>query len=246
MRVFLAVLLVGSGSVIRGAAAGDSMRVCSFVPVAIGRDTTATYFIGRAGTDTILTGPGTVSFEMRFGHWGRPSSRSIYGRVVRVEQLGGNGRRALEAVFARRGIRDVVVVPWDYDPACQPVPWVGVAHWVETTQPGFYRVRLRAESLWVDGRPVLDAFRADMEPYPHGVFFQRGYRGTDALRNGPALTPREYFELYAALPDWGLMTRDPTNAAILMHAWERSHLALGRSYPAAEVLKQTRASLQFR
>jgi hypothetical protein len=223
-------------------------RVCSRIPVAVGRDPATTYFTGRAMRDSVRTGPGTLREQAQAvgGHWGSGRSRTIFGQVVQVEKLGGNGAPAIEAAFGRGGGREVIVVPWDYDPACQPVPWASTARWVASDEPGFYRVRVRAESLWVAGRPVLDAFFADMEPYPHGVFFQRGFRGMDALRRGPSLTPAEYFELFAALPDLSRATRDPAVAAAELDAWEREHPAIAHTFPAPDVLRITRMALQRR
>lgn len=88
--------------------------------------------------------------------------------------------------------------------------------------------------------PVFDALTADLEPYPHGLFFQRGYRGTDAIRRGPALTPAEYFELYAALPDWIAVKRDPEAAAAALRAWESAHADIAGKYPAPEILRHVR------
>ena len=222
--------------------------VCSLIVVAAGRDTATTYFVGRALPDTVRTGAGAVRVKssMAGGHWGPPTERTIFGQVVLVEQLGGKGVTAIESAFARGGSREVIVVPWDYDPACQPVTWAGSARWVTATRPGFYRVRLRPESLWVAGRPVLDAVHADIEPYPHGVLFQHGYRGTDALRRGPSLTAGEYFELYSALPDWDRATREPAAALAELDAWERANSTTARTYPAPEILTHVRRMLRPR
>jgi hypothetical protein len=241
-------LVVSMCAVVAVERAAALPRVCSLVVVAVGRDTATTFLVGRALRDTIRTGPGSVRLgtPTQGGHWGPASSRTIFGQYVLVEQLGGKGAAAIESAFARSGGREVIVVPWDYDPACQPVPWARSARWITATEPGFYRVRLRPESLWVAGRPVLDAFHADIEPYPHAVLFQQGYRGTDALRRGPSLTASEYFELFAALPDWDRASREPAVALAELDAWERAHSVLARTYPAPEILTHVRRSLRPR
>jgi len=226
---------------------------CSLVPVAVGRDSATTFFVGTALPDTVRAGHGGFGRRLRAalglggpGHWGTPTRGAIYGQVIRVERLGGAGAAALDSAFGRSAARELIVVPWDYGASCDPVPWGRSARWVEAVTPGFYRTRLRPRSQWVDGRPVADAFAADLEPYPHGLFFREGYRGTDALRTGPSLTPAEYFALYAALPDEGQARRDPRGAAAALDAWVREHPELAETYPAPEVLRFARYRLDRR
>ena len=226
---------------------------CSVVPVAIWRDTATTFFVGTALGDTVRAGYGGFGRRLSAwlglggaGHWGNPTRRTIYGQVIRVDERGGAGAAALDSAFNGSNPRELIVVPWDYGPSCKAVPWGRSARWVEAAGLGFYRTRLRPRSQWVGGRPVADAFRADLEPYPHGVFFQMGYRGTDALRTGPALTPAEYFALYAALPDEGQARRDPQGAAAALAAWERQHPERAQRYPASEILRLARFLLEPR
>jgi hypothetical protein len=221
--------------------------VCSVVPIASYRDTRTTFFVGVGAPDTILAGHGSTRVGVGSGHWGRGASRPIFGQVVRVgDQLGGAAAPALERAFGRIGRREVVIVPWDYAPDCEPVPWSRSARWVESTQPGFFRVRPRPESRWLGGRPVLDAYWADLQPYPHGLFFQHGYRGTDALRTGPSLTPEEYFGLYAVLPEPGEGARAADSALAALAVWERAHPELAAKYPAPQILDFARRFLERR
>jgi len=244
MRVLSIVFVLTSATLAPRRHPAVTAPLCSLIPFADGRDTSTTYFVGRAQPRTRLAGPGTIRFRTTPGHWGRPdSSQSIYGQVVLVDQLGGNSASRLEVAFARAGAREVVVVPWDYDAACEPVPWARTGPWVGTVDPGFYRVRLRPESLWVDGRPVLDARFGDLEPYPHGVLLQREYVGTDALRRGPSLTPAEYFDLFAVLPEWEQAMGDRSAAAARLDEWERAHPEVARKYPAPEMLRHAHSSL---
>ena len=221
--------------------------VCSLVPIATYRDTATTFFVGAGAPDTVLAGPGSTTVGRGAGHWGRATGRPIFGQVVRVgDALGGAASPALERAFARLGRREVVVVPWDYAPDCEPVPWGRSARWVETTEPGFFRARPRPESQWLEGRPVLDAYRADLEPYPHAVFFQRGYRGTDALKTGPSLTPDEYFGLYAVLPDQTQYASGSDSALTALAVWERAHPEVAKKYPAPRILDFARRFLERR
>jgi hypothetical protein len=221
--------------------------VCSPVPFAVFRDTTRTFLVGVGTSDTVLTGPGAVKFGTGAGHWGRGAERPFFGQVVRVDRhVGGAAALVVERAFSKAGRREVVIVPWDYASDCQPVPWSRTARWADTTQPGFFRVRPRPESQWIDGRPVFDAYLADLEPYPHGLFFQHGYRGTSALKTSPSLTPEEYFELYAALPDYVQAEREPDRALTALTIWERAHPELARKYPAPEILDGSRRMLERR
>jgi hypothetical protein len=163
--------------------------------------------------------------------------------VIRVDRLGGADSAVFEQAFARLGAREVVVVPWDYGPDCSPVIWGRSFRWVESGAPGFYRLRARPASKSASGRPVLDAFRADLEPYPHGVFFQRGYRGTHAVRTGPALTPAEYFTFYSALPSSAVARERPQEARAILDALERAYPELAARYPATASLQLARAIL---
>jgi hypothetical protein len=221
--------------------------LCSLVPVAAYRDTATTFFVGVGAPDTVLAGRGSTRVGGGPGHWGRGTERPIFGQVVRVgHHLGGAASSALERAFSKTGTREVVIVPWDYAPDCEPVPWGRSARWVDSTQSGFFRVRPRPESQWVDGRPVLDAYWADLQPYPHGLFFQHGYRGTSALKTGPSLTPEEYFGLYAALPDQVQAARESDSALTALAAWERAHPELAGKYPAPQILGFARRLVERR
>lgn len=248
MTFSFVALVVLLGSAPRSGPGAVSM--CSLVPFAAGRDSSTTFFVGTPRPDTVLAGPGVVRFELRPGHWGKGKARIIYGQVVHVGRLGGAGAAAIERAFARRGSREVVVVPWDYDPGCETVPWGRSARWVTAPTPGFYTVRLRTQPAWAGDRPTFDAFAADFEPYPHGPYFARGYAraedGTDPIRAGALLTPVEYFDLYAALPDQVQRTHTPAAALASVRAWERAHPDLVSRFPANQILRYARRGLERR
>lgn len=217
---------------------GSSLRaLCSLDPTQTARGTTITYFVGTAVAETVLAGAGAVRPTGAGGHWGSGRPRAIYGQVILVDTLGGAESVRVRAALAERGDRAVVVVPWDYDPGCEPTYWSTSARWVEPGLEGFYTVQLRAESLWASGRPTFDAFMADFEPYPHGAFYPAGYRGTDALRSRSSLTAREMFSLYTVLPVY-TGGASPDSAALgPLRAWEAAHPELARKYPADIALR---------
>jgi hypothetical protein len=242
--IFVGATLVAFATLGRAAA---RPTLCSLIPVAAYRDTATAFFVGVGAPDTVLAGQGSTKVGSGPGHWGRGTERPIFGQVVRVgHHLGGAASPALERAFSKTGTREVVIVPWDYAPDCEPVPWGRSARWVESGEPGFFRVRPRPESQWVAGRPVLDAYWADLQPYPHGLFFQRGYRGTSALKMGPSLTPEEYFQLYAALPDQAQTARESDSAVTALAVWERAHPELAKKYPAPQILDFARRFLERR
>ena len=216
---------------------------CSPIPVAMFRDTTVTYLVGRPLPDTVAAGVGATLPSTDQGHWGTGRARPVFGQVIRVDRLGGADSAALEMAFGRLGQREVVVVPWDYGPDCRPVIWGRSFRWVQSPAPGFYRLRARPAAASVNGRPVLDAFRADLEPYPHGIFFLRGYRGTDAAHADGALTPAEYLTFYSALPSYPAARENREEARVALDALERRYPDLISRYPASEALRFARAVL---
>jgi hypothetical protein len=243
MEQFGCVLSILTAVAIAGASAP---RICSPVAFAMFRDSTTTFLVGTAAPDTVFVGPGATKPSGDGGHWGSGRDRAVFGQVIRVDRLAGADSAALERAFTKLGAREVIVVPWDYSADCQPVIWSRTFRWVTSPAPGFYQLRPRPDSTWGNGRPILDAFRADLEPYPHGVYFERGYRGTDAIRTGPALTPVEYFTFYSALPSSLDVRERPSVARAAVDAWERAYPEIAAKYPATASLRLLRSYLDRR
>ncbi len=242
MGSLLALVAIGAVAVLPGGGRASFFR-CSLIPYPVERDSATTFFVGRAQPDTQVVSSGISGASRRQAGEGSRSTRRAFGQVIRVEQLGGSRTASIEAAFARLGAREVVIVPWDYDPACDPVPWTSRTRWNDEAGTGLYRVTIRAESNWVGGRPVGDAFAANMQPYPRGMV-SYGYRDTYSLQRGRSLTPEEYFELFAALPERYAAARDPAAAGAALDAWERAHADLARKYPAPDVLRYARLALK--
>ena len=221
------------------APAGESTRarMCSLESLAIARDTAGTHFVATALADTVLAGPGSVRPSDQEGHSGPAHARPVHGQLMRIDTLGGANSEAVRAAAARSGTRDVVVVPWDYDPGCMPTYWSPSARWVEPGLTGFYTVRARPTSEWVGGRPTFDAFAAALEPYPHRRIFLAGYDGTGAFRRRASLTPVEMFSLYQALPPQGARTASGDSADLApLRAWAAAHPELAIKHPADRML----------
>lgn len=240
--VTLVLLPLGLDLQLREArAAGE---VCSRRPLPTTRDESLTYLLGTAKPDTVHSGAGSVAVSSGPGHWSRGTRGPVYGQVVQVQRFGGADSASIARAFHVLGSRDVVLVPWDYDAACRPTRWGRSAVWSPVGREGAYTVTPRAEEGWVEGRPTFDVYAADLEPYPHGLFFQRGYRGTDRLRTEPSLTAEEYYELHRAIPTAEQARRDPVAAERVLSQWEQEHSGAREKYPAADILSSVRGILQ--
>lgn len=234
MRPPLYSLLGAVAGVVVSLADTGEASLCSIAPFPTGRDSTATYFLGRAVPETVAVTQGRISPLAAAGHWGNGRVRPLFGQVVRVDTGAGAGSELLYRTFAQRGNRDVVIVPWDYDAGCQPTYWTASAQWILSDRVGFYALRLRPVEEWSGGRPTFDARQASATPYPHGPFFAAGYGGTGVMRTSPYLAAAELFDLYGVLPTSGTGTR-PTDLDPVLR-WRDANPGLARQYPADKIL----------
>ena len=218
---------------------GDTSPLCSIIPTFDTRYPTVTAILGRALPETVLAGPGAVQPVVDApGHWGRARNAPIYAQLVEVEALEDADHQRIIAWMQQRNDPRVAVVPWDYAPDCRPVAWGRSARWVSDTSPGFYRVRLRDSTDWAEGRPTFDAFHADLSPYPHGAFYQRGFRGTGAVRDGEGLTGSELFDFYRQLPTPEERAARSSLAESRLNQWLAANPALRHRYPVPLALRQ--------
>ena len=218
-----------------GTLAGTSMPpVCSVAALPVFRDPAATYLVGIATTDTAPVAPGGPSVGLP-GLLSDPQEPAN-GQLLRVAQLSGIDSVRLEHAFRRRGRREALVVPWSYGPACQPIPWAASARWAPVGTPAAYRLHLRPEAEWAGGLPVFDAFRAELQPYPHGLL-------ASPPSERDTLTPAEFTALYAALPTDTDARERPAAAQRALAAWERANPELARRFPAVAVLRNARAAI---
>lgn len=126
----------------------------------------------------------------------------------------------------------VHLVPWAYAPDCQPLAWDPQAVWPVPTEPAFYTGRLRPREGWLDGRPTFDVHMAWREP----LWRAGDPRWTHAAPGEVLLTPREFLELYAALPTHDELRADPRAAAHRTRLWAATHRALAEREPARTIL----------
>lgn len=188
------------------------------------------HFIGRPTPDSLVAGPGPVRLHARSSSSSSPDSLTIRGQVVEVERM---GTLELGAPFDRVDWdRRVLVVPWGYDTACQPVPWSGPAAWREPGGRAFYWVRLRPAEQWSAGLPTFDAFMPATTVFPPPSDRRRiwEYMGVDEL-----------FALVEELPDAAEIATDPTGAATRFSRYIDGVTGLRDLFPAPVLESRVRS-----
>lgn len=187
------------------------------------------YFLASALPDTVQAGPGPVEFHLERGESG--PARTIFGQVVRIEELGRNAPPALTEALRAHG-PEVVLVRWGYGADCRTTQWGGSARWIETAETELFTARLRDPGDWVGGRPTLDV-NAYHTPYPHARVTDMEYDGEEMM------TARELFALMHLLPTFeeGMESADPYPFVAPLFRWARANPALARRFPATEVLE---------
>ena len=209
-----------------------SARVCSLAPIPGFKLVGEAFFLGYAIKDTVFTGPGATVAGSGRGHYGGPTKRGIYGQYVRLTQIDG-----ADIPADVRKADTVIVVPWDYDAACEPVPWGGSAAWLTSDELRFFYPKLRDRDGWVGSVPTFDAFlpgvdvfpsfRPDVPPIQSGV--PPGRRELTAS----AESLFAFFQSIPALTDYREV---PESAFIQLQEWAAAHPVLTRTSPIADVL----------
>ncbi len=191
--------------------------LCSKLSTGGVRSSQTVYFIGRAQADTLLAGPGPVSYAVTPGHFGPGRDRSIYGQVVRPERMGGSALSRVESPV-------VLVVPWDYGADCTPTPWSASAQFIPVGHRGFYSLTLRDSTTWPGGVPTFDTHHPLFVPYPSPR--DRLYERADDV-----LTVDELFEVYARLPTRQDIADSAWAAAEGFVSWMQVNAHRQRAYP---------------
>jgi hypothetical protein len=183
-----------------------------------------THLIVTATSETRDAGEGTAPFI--YPDWQRLGQRpSIVGQIVTLARVSG----AAAAVVRDAG-RRAVLVPWDHDTGCEPIPWTGDPRWIPRGRTGFVAARLRPRDRWVDGMPTFDVSDAWREPYSIERMRQLTVNMPEAAQ--ALMTPEEYASLYAALPEISEWQRDPVAAVRPLREWRERNPTLAAKYPA--------------
>jgi hypothetical protein len=198
--------------------------MCSLIPTPSLKRRGQPYFLGSPLPDTVPAGSGmTRSSSSHEGHFGRSKSHPIYGQFVRVSRTGGAGLGA-----DVRSLDTVVVVPWDYDPACKPIPWSRTSAWLPPRGVQFFSVRLRDRANWYQQYPTFDAFAPENAAYP-GAYASPVFGPLQ-----PSLTPQQLFDFFEAMPaieDVGM-----PHALENARAWTEQHRDVSDSYPTRAIV----------
>ena len=205
------------------------LTACSFIPFSSMLGDQSVLLLGTALPDTVHAGAGGVNYVSHGGHSGPGRERSIYGQLLQVHRIGGPGGEHIAANTGR-----VILVPWDYDASCKPVPWTQSARWAPTEVVAFYNPTLRDSVHWVNGIPTFDVRAPELQGYPHRAplppFADRPAT-TDTM-----LTAAQLFELYEALPVYSDLRQRDYAALDELRAWLAAHADLARFYPARRLL----------
>jgi hypothetical protein len=196
----------------------------------LGRSATATIMLATGRADTIAAGAGEVRMERASPN---PSAPAAYGQVFDVVRFAGADSAKLARAFERLSDKRVILVPWDYEDMCKPIPWTRGAAWVDVGSPGtFAALHLRPEAYWVNGTPVFDVFYAYEAPYPSGILFRANRSLERNMRTDPELTAAEYFDLLQAMPTYQDAKVQPDSATAMVRRWQSSNPRLAALFPA--------------
>lgn len=152
----------------------------------------------RAEADTVEAGGGDV--RTRYAHPGR-----MFGQMVQVERSGGPAG----TVPAGRA----VLVPWGYDPGCDPAPWGQSARWLPDGARRMVPAQLRRPEHWVGGTPTFDVLRPDLALPADG---RDEPDGIGLL-----------FDYYTVVPSLEAIRRDPWGAVQPLRDWLAAHPRAG-------------------
>jgi len=198
-------------------------HACSKFALPIPLGDSGAFFVGEASADTLHAGPGAVAYHSGHGHYGPTDRDAIYGQVVRVDRTGGPATRLLPP-----GTHEAVVVPWDYDSLCRPLPWGRSARWVSPGTPGFFIAELRAPEDWVGGRPTFDLHNPGSLPYTGSETF----RGIGRHDVSSLLSPDQVFDLYRAAPTASEVADRKAESLGALRRWVQDHADLAQRPPA--------------
>jgi hypothetical protein len=142
---FLTRAACGVAVVVAVATALEVVHAASSAPTAMrcsptrgfwaGQAPDAAFFLAVPMSDTVLAGAGDLQLGRGGGHTGPGVRAQIFGQRVRVIAVSGAG--------ATEVAREVVLVPWDFDAACYPVPWASSARWLTGSDTVLIRARRR-------------------------------------------------------------------------------------------------------
>ncbi len=142
----------------------------------------------------------------------------------------------LDAVVAGEPLAElatVLVVPWDYDAACDFFVWDD-EDWVPTGDTAVFI--FPREQLAGGGEPVVHTLGGH-GPFPHGWVHWGGADGRD---RADRLSGREYLALLRALPVLRSDTPREERVREVLRVFENGPLEWAERYPGSEILRRIR------
>lgn len=188
------------------------------------------------------------------GHWSAPDSAfPLQGQIVAVGGALGRSARAVTSGLGRDAMSRAVLVLWDHDAACEPVPFRNAGEpWGIPGDTVVMAAQLRPRHQWLSGLPTLDVFYGGEGIYPLSRT-KHGREFADFLEKNPVegltrpakyLSPVQAFELVGDLPSRCDHVDRPRRAAIRLWWASRKWSRKRDHYPVADVLDAHRALQQ--
>lgn len=212
--------------------ATPAMRRCTLVP---GFHAGSGTMLAVPTPDTLLAGVGSLRMGSGYGHSGSGRRAAIYGQRFQANRLhsaeGGVGD----------SVQDVVLVPWDYDAGCEPVPWARSARWRAGADTLLYAAQLRKRSEWVGDLPTFDVTYPETAVYdgrPQPDLFEAP--DTTSTWN----TPSEYFELLRRSPTAARLLAEEAGALDELVTWAAANPTAMAKRPAKNFVEGHRRAIR--
>lgn len=183
--------------------------------------------------DTAAAGPGLMEVGQGPGHAGNGVRSAIHGQVF---ELLGHARTAPEQPAASA----VVLVPWDYDASCQPVPWSRSALWMRSTDTLLVSVTRRDRWHWAGVIPTYDVTALPQSIYSGRWSEAIGWRAGPIDSTTPVNSPRELLEVLRRLPSSSDVLRGDEVALDGLHEWALAHPIIAGRRPASTMVTAVR------
>lgn len=162
-----------------------------------------------------------------YAEWQPPGQRPrIAGQVVLIQDVLADPTAMLRPAPGRE-IR-AVLVPWDHDTGCDPIPWAHSPIWITPGTVGFVAARLRPREKWAGDYPTFDVRDAWREPYTE----ERARSLSGPSASTEVMTPVEFGRFHTALPELGHWERDPKSAIRPVLDWQKANPVLAAKAPA--------------
>ena len=235
-----ATAMVLSGFLLPGSIHGLPTIRCSLVPgFHPGHGERLVLMLARPLQDTLHAGPGDIEQGEGEGHSGNGQRGRIYGQRFEVARSGGLGATGLNEMS------QAVLVPWDYDAACRPVPWARSARWSQATDTVLYAVPRRETKDWGNGIPTFDISPVSQSIYSGQSWQADGFEfEIRPDTTTPVSTPVELFDFLIRAPRSDQVLSGDERALDEINAWAFANPEVASRRPIAPWLDGIRTRLR--